>query len=73
MTGTWEDVMFLCPDRWKFRAYGQCGVELNSMYFNQNYTAVDSNGSYGLHCLVNDRILKYENYDSLPMEPQASR
>ena len=44
LTGTWEDVMFLCIPIVgnSGEVYGQCGVELNSMYFNQTYAAVDS-------------------------------
>ena len=64
MTGTWEDVMFLCvPIIGNLGdIYGQCGVELNSMYFNQNYTAVDS--KYGsmvtILAPVSDQILEVQ-------------
>lgn len=64
LTGTWEDVMFLCVPIIGNSGdiYGQCGVELNSMYFNQNYTAVDS--KYGsmvtILAPVSDQILEVQ-------------
>lgn len=64
LTGTWEDVMFLCVPIIGNSGdiYGRCGVELNSMYFNQNYTAVDS--KYGsmvtILAPVSDQILEVQ-------------
>ena len=64
LTGTWEDVMLLCVPIIGNSGdiYGQCGVELNSMYFNQNYTAVDS--KYGsmvtILAPVSDQILEVQ-------------
>ena len=64
LTGTWEDVMFLCVPIIGNSGdiYGECGVELNSMYFNQNYTAVDS--KYGsmvtILAPVSDQILEVQ-------------
>ena len=62
MTERGKMVMILvCPDHWKFRRHiWTMWSELNSMYFNQNYTAVDS--KYGsmvtILAPVSDQILE---------------